>query len=308
MSATLGPAALSAAGRSRPGVETTTGTGLPACDTDPVDGYDEATYGDRFVDVYDDWYGSITETDACVDALTTLADQGPVLELGVGTGRLAIPLAAQGLDVTGIDASAAMLDRLTAKPGGDRVSTVLADMAAPPIEEQRFALVFVAYNTLFNLVAPTDQQRCFTNAAALLTDHGSFVVEAFVPDTTSDATEAVTPRRVTADRVVLSVSRTDPGRQEVAGQYVDITEAGIKLRPWHIRWATPMQLDEMADRAGLRLAERWATWTGEPFHAEAGAHVSIYRRVDPQSTDGGPSTTRGDVRGAAPSPTMAPPG
>lgn len=251
-----------------------------ACDTDEVDGYDAATYGDRFVDVYDDWYGSVTDSDACIDALTTLAaGHGAVLELGVGTGRLAIPLVERGLDVTGIDASTAMLDRMAAKPGGDRVTALLGDMAEPPVDDRRFGLVFVAYNTLFNLVEPGDQQRCLANVAALLTEHGSLVVEAFVPDPASPANDAVTPRRVTADRVVLSVSRSDPGRQEVQGQYVDITEAGIKLRPWHIRWSTPSQLDEMAAGVGLRLAERWATWTGEPFHADAAAHISIYRPV-----------------------------
>lgn len=243
-----------------------------------MDGYDAATYGDRFVDVYDDWYGSITDTGACVEALAALAgDHGPVLELGVGTGRLAIPLAMRGLDVTGVDASAAMLDRLAAKPGGEQVAALLGDMAAPVVGDRRFGLVFVAYNTLFNLIGDGEQQRCLANVAALLAADGCFVVEAFVPDPASPADDAVAPRRVTADRVVLSISRSDPERQEVLGQYVDITEAGIKLRPWHIRWATPAQLDEMAAGAGLRLAERWATWAGEPFHVGSGAHVSVYR-------------------------------
>ncbi len=247
-----------------------------------MDGYDSATYGDRFADVYDDWYGSITDTAACVDALARLAgDRGSVLELGVGTGRLAVPLAERGLDVTGVDASAAMLARLAAKPGGRGVTGVLGDMADPAaagavVADHRFDLVFVAYNTLFNLIGAGEQQRCLTNAAALLTDEGRLVVEAFVPDPTDVAADAVVPRRVTADRVVLSVSQSDPDHQEVLGQYVDITEAGIRLRPWHIRWTTPDQLDAMADAAGLRLAERWASWDQAPFHGDAPAHVSIY--------------------------------
>lgn len=246
-----------------------------------MDGYDATTYGDRFVDVYDDWYGSITDTSACVEALAQLAGDGLVLELGVGTGRLAIPLAARGLNVTGLDSSRAMLERLASKPGGDQVITVLGDMvdpAGPSVADRSFGLAFVAYNTLFNLIGPGEQQRCLTNVAALLTDNGSLVVEAFVPVTGAHADDQVTPRQVTADRVVLSVSRTNPDDQEVMGQYVDITEAGIKLRPWHIRWTTTVQLDKMAEAAGLRLVERWATWTREPFHADAAAHVSIYRR------------------------------
>ena len=247
-----------------------------------MDGYDATTYGDRFVDVYDDWYGDITDTDACVDALARLAGDGPVLELGVGTGRLAIPLAARGLAITGLDSSAAMLARLAEKPGGAAVTPVLGDMAnpgGPSLGTGSFRLAFVAYNTLFNLIAPGEQQRCLTNVAALLTDNGCLVVEAFVPDTSAHADDTVAPRQVTADRVVLSVSRTNPERQEVLGQYVDITEAGIKLRPWHIRWATTTQLDAMAAEAGFELADRWATWNGEPFDADAPAHVSVYRRA-----------------------------
>ncbi len=247
-----------------------------------MDGYDATTYGDRFADVYDDWYGDITDTDACVDALARLAGRGPVLELGVGTGRLAIPLAARGLAITGLDSSAAMLARLASKPGGAGVTGVVGDMAdpkGPGLNPGSFGLAFVAYNTLFNLIAPGEQQRCLTNVAAMLTSDGSFVVEAFVPDTSAHADDTVAPRQVTADRVVLSVSRSNPERQEVLGQYVDITEAGIKLRPWHIRWATTTQLDDMAAAAGLVLADRWATWTGEPFNGDAPAHVSVYRRA-----------------------------
>lgn len=245
-----------------------------------MDGYDAATYGDRFADVYDDWYGTLTGTDDCVAAIAELAGGGPVLELGVGTGRLAIPLGARGLAVTGIDSSRAMLDRLATKPGGDRVHTVLGDMAEPPIEDgTRFSVVLVAYNTLFNLVDPVDQQRCLANGAALLSSDGHLVVEAFVPDPELAAGDTVVPRRVTADRVVLSVSRSRPDRQEVSGQYVDITEGGIRLRPWHIRWSTPEQLDAMAQAAGLELAGRWSTWGGDPFNVDADTHVSHYRRV-----------------------------
>ncbi len=255
-----------------------------------MDGYDATTYGERFADVYDDWYGSITDTEACVAALAALAREaggGPVLELGVGTGRLAVPLAAVGLAVTGVDSSPAMLARLADKPGGADVRAVLGDMTAPPAAEPTdggtpapgYALAFVAYNTLFNLVDPADQLRCLTATAPLLAPGGRLVVEAFVPDVDGAADDAVVPRRVTADHVVLSVSRSDPSRQEVLGQYVDITESGIRLRPWHIRWSTPGQLDEAAAAAGLALDRRWADWDATPFDGDAAAHVSIYRRT-----------------------------
>ena len=123
-----------------------------------MDGYDPATYGDRFASVYDDWYAGITDAATCAALLADLADLehhaggGPVLELGVGTGRLALPLSELGVQVVGVDTSEAMLAELAAKPGGESIETVVGDMADPPVGDRSFAVVFVAYNTLFNLV------------------------------------------------------------------------------------------------------------------------------------------------------------
>lgn len=245
-----------------------------------MDGYDETTYGERFVDVYDAWYGDLTDTDACVAAVSELAAGGPILELGVGTGRLALPLADRGHAVTGVDSSPSMLDALAAKPGGERVRAVLGDMADPPTGDDRFAVVLIAYNTLFNLVDDGAQARCFASAAARLTDSGCFVVEAFVPDLDAGPADVVAPKRVTADRVVLSVSRSDPARQEVLGQYVELTEAGgVRLRPWHLRWSTVDQLDALAAAAGLRPTARWTDWHRSPFTDCSGTHVTTYRRA-----------------------------
>ena len=240
-----------------------------------MEGYDASTYGERFADVYDDWYGGLTDADACVALVAELAGDGALLELGVGTGRLAIPLAADGRRVVGVDSSAAMLERMAAKPGGPAVVGVLGDMTDPPVGEDRFAVVFVAYNTLFNLIDPADQQRCLAASAGALAPGGCVLVEAFVPEP-GRVVDQVAPRTITADRVVLSVSRSDPDRQEALGQYVDITEAGIKLRPWHIRWSTPAQLDEMAADAGLVVADRWADWHRTPFADDSVAHVTRY--------------------------------
>lgn len=242
-----------------------------------MDGYDASTYGERFAEVYDDWYGRITDTDACVSCLADLAGDGPVLELGIGTGRLAVPLAERGLAVTGVDSSPAMLAVLAAKPGAASITAILGDMADPPVDTDGFSLAFVAYNTLFNLVDPGAQQACLRNAARRLAPDGRLVIEAFVPDPEHPANDAVTSREITADKVVLSVSRSQPDTQEVLGQYVDITEAGIALRPWHIRWSTPKQIDEMAEVAGLVRTQRWASWDREPFSSDAPAHISVYR-------------------------------
>lgn len=258
-----------------------------------MQGYERSTYGDRFADVYDDWYEGITDADAVAAVVAALAAEvagpsgasaGSVLELGVGTGRLALPIADRGLEVVGIDASAAMLAQLERKlaerdreaPGS--VRGVLGDMADPPVGDQRFAVALVAYNTLFNLVDDGAQARCLEAVASLLEPGGSLLVEAFVPDLDRSAS-SVEPRTITADRVVLSVSRADPVRQEALGQYVDITEQGISLRPWHIRWATPEQLDAMAAAAGLELVERWSGWDRTPFAAGDPTHIARYRRA-----------------------------
>ncbi|MDO8363764.1 MAG: class I SAM-dependent methyltransferase [Actinomycetota bacterium] len=243
-------------------------------------GYHDASYGDAFADVYDDWYQGISDIEATTAALARLAAQaggGRVLELGVGTGRLAIPLAATGLEVHGLDTSAAMLARMAAKPGGAAVHAHAGDMV-DGMPEGLFAVVFVAYNTLFNLLTHQRQQECFQAARARLTEGGSFVIEAFVPDAQHDPESNVTVRSVTADRVVLSVSSSNPAEQQAEGQYVDITEAGgVRLRPWSIRWATPEQLDGMAAAAGLALAQRWEAFDGTPFTVDSPRHVSVYQ-------------------------------
>lgn len=251
-----------------------------------MDGYDHATYGDRFAPVYDDWYEGITDAAACAELVAELADLGedagggPVLELGVGTGRLAIPIAQQGVEVVGVDSSRAMLDQLLAKAAavGADVEAMAADMVDPPLGDRGFAVVLIAYNTLFNLTDPDDQRRCLANAARRLVAGGSVVVEAFVPSPTP-ATDAVGVRTLTADQVVLSVSRTDPQRQEAQGQYIDITAAGIALRPWHIRWATPDQLDALALDAGLVVADRWSDWDRAPFGVDSSTHITRYVRA-----------------------------
>lgn len=239
-------------------------------------GYHDASYGDAFADVYDEWYANISDVEATVRTLVELADGRTVLELGVGTGRLAIPLAAAGVEVHGLDTSAAMLAQMAAKPGGEAVHPHLGDMVRA-LPDGPFGLVFVAYNTFFNLLTETDQRDCFAAVAQRLADSGVFVIEAFVPEAAHDPSQAVTVKSVTADRVVLSVSTSDPTAQRAEGQYVDITEAGgVRLRPWSIRWVTPAQLDEMAHAAGLELLHRWEDFAQAEFDGESPRHVSVF--------------------------------
>jgi len=260
-------------------------------------GYSASSYGDAFADVYDDWYPAGPDTAVVVDALRSLAAGGPVLELGCGTGRLCLPLASSDLAVVGLDASAAMLARLRRKPGAERLTLVEADMSdfevpapttAPITDEagpadpapEAFGLVFVAFNTFFNVASAEGQQACMRAVARHLRPGGRFALECFVPaEPPASARDAIEVRTVEADRVVLRISTQDPAAQTVSGQHVELSGAGgVRLRPWHLRYAPPAELDRLAGAAGLQLVSRWADWAGAPFEADSSQHVSVYRR------------------------------
>ncbi len=242
-----------------------------------MDGYDASTYGQRIADVYDDVHPD--HDDAMIATLAELAGGGRALELGIGTGRIALPLAARGLAVQGIDASPAMVDRLRAKPGGAAIAVTIGDFAEVSAEGP-FSLVYVVFNTFFGLLSQEDQVRCFGNVARRLTEAGVFVIEAFVPDLTRFVRgQVVNASRVENDAVLLDVSRHDPVAQRVVSQQVVLTEGGVRLFPVQIRYAWPAELDLMARLAGLRLRHRWAGWRREPFTAASGMHVSVYERA-----------------------------
>jgi len=247
-----------------------------------VERYSAASYGDAFADVYDDWYRGVSDVDATVallDRLATEAGTDAVLELGAGTGRLAIPLADHGLTVTAVDASAAMLVRLRDRDPGNAVTTVLGDMV-DDLPAGPFGVVLVAYNTLFNLPSAPRQAACFTAVAARLSPGGSFVVEAFVPEDPPREGSHIEVRSMTATEVVLSVSTHRPAEQRAEGQFVQLGDgAAVRLRPWSIRYASPGELDGMAAVSGLVLRHRWEDVTGAPFVADSSRHVSVYGRA-----------------------------
>lgn len=241
-------------------------------------GYDSTSYGDGFADVYDEWYAEVTDVAATVKRMAALAGTGGrVLELGVGTGRLAIPMSAAGLNVVGIDSSAAMLQRLSAHPDGVAVTAVHGDMV-DDLPDGPFDCCLVAYNTIFNLLDADTQQRCFIEVAARLRPGGSFVVEAIVPDADAPTGSNVSVRSMTVGRVVLSVSDHRPDEQRTSGQFVEFTESGgVRLRPWSIRWASPRELDDMAAEAGFVVEQRFGDMSGAEFDDDAAHHVTVYR-------------------------------
>ena len=233
-------------------------------DTDVAAGYDSELRGDE---------------DAASAFLARLAGDGRALELAIGTGRIALPLAARGVAVDGIDISEAMVDRLREKPGGDGLDVSIGNFADVDVAGS-YRLIYVVFNTLYNLRDQAEQVRCFENVATHLTDDGVFAIEAFTPgylhrlrdDQYVDAEE------VRVDKVWLDVARHDPVGQRLENNHVALSTSGIRLNPVVLRYAWPSELDLMAHIAGLRLHERWGGWSGEPFTGASRLHVSVYAR------------------------------
>ncbi|MCO1617619.1 MULTISPECIES: class I SAM-dependent methyltransferase [Micromonospora] len=213
-----------------------------------------------------------------VDFLAPLAEGGPVLELAVGTGRVALPLAARGIAVEGVEASPEMVAHLRAKPGGADMPVTVGDMADVPVAGP-YRLVFLVFNTLFNLVSEERQAACFRNVARVLAPGGAFVIETFVPDPADfDRDEQVQVREVTEDSATIRMHRYDRAAQTFVRQTVTFDADGVHLKPFAMRYAWPEQIDELAERAGLRLTERYADWDRSPFDADSRSHISVYRR------------------------------
>lgn len=240
--------------------------------------YSDETYGERVAGVYDEWYSEYDPL--AIDRLAELAQRGNgrALELGIGTGRIALPLSERNVEVHGIDSAPSMISRLRAKPGSDRITVTQGSFADVPVEGE-FGLVYIVFNTFFGLFSQEDQLRCFRNVAAHLSLDGCFVIEAFVPDLNRFTGGQVNwATKVTEEQVDLDVGRHDPATQRVFSQKVVITEGSVRLYPVHIRYVWPAEMDLMAQLAGLQLRERWDNWKREPFTSESKHHISIYER------------------------------
>ena len=240
-----------------------------------MEGYDAATYGQRIADVYDERTKGARPKQ--VELLHKLAGEGPVLELGIGTGRLALPLAARGVEAHGIDSSEAMVAKLRDKPGGDRITVSMGDFGNFDLA-RRFRLVFVAFNTLFALPDQETQLSCFGAVSRHLLPGGRFLVEAFIPDLGRfDRGQRESVKEVGLDSVLLECSRHDAVAQTVTSQHVALGSSGTCLHPVHIRYAWPTELDLMARIAGLQLEGRWDGWDRRPFTAGSVTTISVWR-------------------------------
>ena len=238
---------------------------------------DPALFGEVWADDYDE--RTSLDPAPAVDFLAGLANGGRVLELAVGTGRVALPLAARGVRVEGVEGSPAMAARLREKPGGDGVPVTVGDMADVPADGP-FTLVYLVYNTFFNLLEAERQQACFDNVARVLGEDGAFVIEAYVPDPSFfDRGQRVQALSVTDNAATSAVYRYDLAAQRFHPQKLTFAPAGGRRRPHAERYCWPAELDVMAARAGLRLDTRLADWSGRPFGPDSTGHVSVYRRA-----------------------------
>jgi hypothetical protein len=243
-------------------------------------GADEGYFGERVAAAYDENSTGMFDpvvVGPAVDMLAELAGDGGALEFAIGTGRIALPLAERGVRVAGIDNSEAMLARLREKPGADRVQALVGDMAATRVEGD-FSLVFLVFNTIFNLTEQDGQVACFENAAAHLRSGGRFVIEARVPELQRlPLGQTVLPWR--ADPDAMSFYVYDTVTQRLSGRHYYFEEGQVQPSPIEMRYVWPSELDLMARLAGMRLEHRWAGWQREPFTALSPAHVSVYRKA-----------------------------
>lgn len=247
-------------------------------------GYDESTYGERIAAVCDEMPGVPRNAEAAVEFLAPLAKGRRVLELGIGTGRIALPLAARGVKVCGIDSSRAMVDRLRGKPGGAEIPVELGNFADVRIGG-RFSLVYLVFNTFFGILTQEQQVRCFERVAKRLTPDGAFVIEALVPDLSRfDRGQRTATLLVDDDRTVVDASMLDQANQRVRSQHIVINDDGIQRYPIELRYAYPAELDLMARIAGMRLRERFGGWDRRPFNSESVAHISVYKPI-PQKAE-----------------------
>ena len=239
--------------------------------------FDPAEYGGHFAAVYDDVYADLSPDEA-VRCLADLAGGGAVLELGIGTGRIAIPLAATGVIVDGIDGSPEMVAQLRTKPGGEQLRVEIGDFSATATG-RRYALVVLAFNTINALPSQEAQVETFRNAAAHLEPAGAFVVENWVPDVAAFRRgRAVEVRGVGEGQVLVDVAELHLAEQRMNTTRLAFTNGEVRLLPMNHRYVWPAELDLMARLAGLRLEARWEDWARRPFTDASTTYVAVYRK------------------------------
>jgi SAM-dependent methyltransferase len=236
-------------------------------------------FGPEIAARYDDDSAAMFAPEAlipAVDRLEALAGDAPALELAIGTGRVALPLAARGVAVTGIELSPAMVEQLRAKPGGADIPVVIGDMATTTVDGT-FGLVYLVFNTIVNLTTQDAQLQCFLNAADHLEPGGCFVVEVNVPQLRR-LPPGERANVVGVQEGYWGINEFDVVEQRMVSHHLIRTEEGIRHRPIPFRYVWPSELDLMARFAGLRLRDRSGDWSGAPFTADSRSHVSVWEK------------------------------
>ena len=237
------------------------------------DGY----FNERVAARYDETYAYQFAADVVepvVDLLAELAGDGRALELGVGTGRIALPLAQRGVQVHGIELSSAMVARLKAKPGADAVGVTIGDFSTTRVEGS-FRLAYVLVNTIMNLTSQEAQINCFRNVAAHLQPGGRFLVEVLVPEL-QRLPPGDTHRVFSAEERHWGIDEFDVVRQGLVSHHFQEVDGRVERLSIPYRYAWPSELDLMAQLAGMHLCDRWSDWTREPFTSESTKHVSVW--------------------------------
>jgi SAM-dependent methyltransferase len=240
----------------------------------PKDYFDDpvaATYDAHAADMFEP-----AVVDPVVDMLADLAGDGPALEFGIGTGRIALPLRGRGVRVHGIDLSSAMVARLQDKPGAADIGVTIGDFATATVGGT-FRLVYLVFNTIMNLTSQDEQVAAIRNAAAHLEPGGCFVIEVGVPDLQRlPPGETVRPVTVTPTR--LGFDEYDVAAQGLVSHHYRVVDGRLDVVSVPFRYVWPSELDLMAQLAGMRLRERWSGWNRDPFASDSTAHVSVWEK------------------------------
>jgi SAM-dependent methyltransferase len=239
----------------------------------------EDHFGERVAERYDELSAEMfapAAIDPVVDFLAGLAGRGRALELGIGTGRIALPLAQRGIPVHGIDLSEAMVARLRAKPGAEDIGVTIGDFATATVDGT-FSLAYLVFNTIMNLTTQDEQVACFQNVAAHLEPGGCFVIEVGVPDLQRlPPGETFQPFDVSPTH--LGFDEYDVARQGLVSHHYWIDDGNVEVFSPPFRYVWPAELDLMARLAGMTLRERWSGWKREPFTSESTKHVSVWSK------------------------------
>jgi SAM-dependent methyltransferase len=239
------------------------------------DGFFDETVAARYDELLAEMFDPEV-VDPAVDFLARLAGDGNALEFGVGTGRIALPLAQRGVPVQGIELSRAMVARLRAKPDAEQITVTIGDFATTRLDGH-FSLVYLVFNTIMNLTTQEQQVACFENAAAHLQPGGCFVIEVGVPDLQRlPPGETFRPFHVSESH--LGFDEYDIARQGLVSHHYEVVDGAFERSSTPFRYVWPCELDLMARLAGMRLRERWSDWNREPFTSESRKHVSVWEK------------------------------